>query len=304
MKKKLKTFFLLSDSHVGNAAIGMEDFKVALKNMKEIDKSANLIHLGDLTNYGDALYLDSMLSDIYSDFANPMILLGNHDVRGKKNGLSEVIDADGWLDFWKVYWDVDKDSLEDSRCNAFQQTKNIMNHFQKESSTNTLYQEYDYENSIVFALCTEKPLKDSCYLSNEQLKALDKAATKAKDHSKLLLVLSHQALNHTHPGSDEYRGFGPQNDLLEKILSRYQNILFLSGHIHNGLGNTMIIKKKYGSLVDIPSFCYPDNGLMEKSIGYYVEIQENSVQFTPYYLGSIQNNEYKKLEAYTQEIYF
>lgn len=304
MKKKLESFFLLSDSHVGNASIGIEDFKIALKNMKKIDQSATLIHLGDLTNYGDALYLNSMLSDIYKYFVDPMILLGNHDVRGRKNGLSEVVDEDGWLDFWKVYWNVDKDSLEDSRCNAFQQAKKVINHFQKETFTKTLYHEYDYENSIVFALCTEKPLKDSCYLSNEQLKALQKAATKAKNHSKLLLVLSHQALNYTHSGSNDYRGFGPQNNSLEKILSHYQNVLFLSGHIHNGLENAKIIKKKYGYLIDTPSFCYPDNGLKEKSIGYYVKVLEKEIKFIPYYFGSVQNKDYKKLENYAQGVYF
>lgn len=297
MSGKLEGFFLISDSHVGNSAVGMEDLAIALKNMKKINKEANLFHLGDLTNYGDSIYTKSCLTEISNFFPEAIITLGNHDVRGRKNGLAENIDNDGWIDFWKVFWDSKKDTLNDPRFNSFNQVKSIFSSFNKKT-----FGEYEYDNCLIFSLCTERPLKDSCYLTKNQLNSLEKTIEKSKKEKKIVFILSHQALNNTHFGSNDFRGFGPQNSQVEAILNKAKNIVFFSGHIHNGIGCNQIIKKKFGFLVDTPSFSYPENGLMEKGIGYYIALEKSKIRIEPYFLGNIVNETYKKLEKYTTSI--
>lgn len=297
MSGKLEGFFLISDSHVGNSAVGMEDLAIALKNMKKINKKANLFHLGDLTNYGDSIYTKSCLTEISNFFPEAIITLGNHDVRGRKNGLAENVDNDGWIDFWKVFWDSKKDTLNDPRFNSFNQVKSIFSSFNKKN-----FGEYEYDNCLIFSLCTERPLKDSCYLTRKQLNSLEKTIEKSKKEKKTVFILSHQALNNTHSGSNDFRGFGPQNSQVEAILNKAKNIVFFSGHIHNGIGCNQIIKKKFGFLVDTPSFSYPENGLIEKGIGYYITLEKNKIRIEPYFLGNIVNETYKKLEKYTISI--
>lgn len=296
-KKNIKNFFLISDSHVGNSSVGLEDLTISLKNMKKIDSGANLIHLGDITNYGDSVYLNSCLHEIEIYFPKSIVIFGNHDVRGRKNGLSNTVDADGWLDFWKVNWNINKDKLSDKRLSGFSQAKDLFHSYNKK-----FFGAYEYEKCFIFALNTERPLKDSCYLTNKQINLLKDTIDLAQKKQKTLFIISHQALNNTHKGSSEYGGFGPQNDLLEELLHDSKNIIFWSGHIHNGLDNIQILKKNYGYLVDVPSFCYPDNGVLEKGIGYYVSIEENKIIIEPYFLGNIINENYKKLIEYNRII--
>ncbi|EFT95513.1 metallophosphoesterase family protein [Enterococcus faecalis] len=289
----LESFFLISDSHVGNSAVGMEDFVIALRNMKKINKETNLFHLGDLTNYGDSIYMANCLTEISYFFPEAIITLGNHDVRGRKNGLAEKVDNDGWIDFWKVFWDSKKDTLNDPRFNSFNQVKSIFFSCNKKT-----FGEYEYDNCLIFSLCTERPIKDSCYLTKNQLDSLEKTIEKSKKEKKIVFILSHQALNNTHIGSNDFHGFGPQNDQVEAILNKGKNIVFFSGHIHNGIGKNQIIKKNFGFLVDTPSFCYPESGLMEKGVGYYITLEENNIKIEPYFFGNIVNEIYKKLEEY------
>lgn len=295
--KNTENFFLISDTHVGNSSVGLEDFTIALKNMKKIDSEANLIHLGDITNYGDSVYLNSCLHELELYFPESIVLFGNHDVRGRKNGLSEVSDAEGWLDFWKVNWNPMEDQLSDNRLLGFSQAKDLFYSYNKK-----MFGSYEYEDYFIFALNTEIPLKDSCYLKSKQINLLNNTINIAQNKQKPLFIFSHQALNDTHKGSNEDGGFGPQNDLVEELLRNSKNTIFCSGHIHNGLGNAQILKKDHGYLLDVPSFCYPNNGELEKGIGYYVKFEENKILIKSYFFGNVMNENYTELSKYNQTI--
>lgn len=155
-------------------------------------------------------------------------------------------------------------------------------------------------------LSTEKPLKDMCSLSPKQLNWLEEGlkAARKEDPKKPIFVFSHQALNGTHLRSEEYGGFGDESEEVLNILNKFSNVIFLSGHIHNGLGVAQELTLPFGYAFDLASYCWPDNGLMEKSIGYYVKAKDNTVTFTPYFLGDLENKEMRSLPLYEKKLTF
>lgn len=117
-----------------------------------------------------------------------------------------------------------------------------------------------------------------------------------------IFILSHQALNNTHQRANEYGGFGGQDEKVKAIFAKYNNLIFLSGHIHNGLGVAEILPTSYGYLVDVPSFCFPDVGLEKRGIAYLLEAYREKLVFTPYYLGITADPQWEALTDYRKTI--
>ena len=126
-------------------------------------------------------------------------------------------------------------------------------------------------------LNTEKALKDSAYLSEEQLVWLEEKLD-GQDQQKPVFVCIHQALNDSHYRSNLYKGFGDADERVKEILKNYPQAVFLSGHIHNGFGVASVIDREYGTLVDVPSFNESENGYTEAGSGYQVNIYPDKIQ--------------------------
>lgn len=299
-----KKIFILADTHLGGNEVKTPDFIQALKNMRAIAPEASLFHLGDFTNFSnDDIFEEELALMAEAGFKQIAITLGNHDVRGYKGGDSEVVDEKGWLDNWKKVW-YPEDSLNDPRFLPYKKAIATFTNFkQRLGLSPVLYDEQIVEGYHVLNLCTERPFKDQCYLSEMQLHWLDiRLAEIRKTTEEPIFILSHQALNDTHRGANEYGGFGDQDQQVKAIFEKYNNLIFLSGHIHNGLGVAEILPTTYGYLVDAPSFCSPDVGLEKRSISYLLEASPEKLVFTPYYVGTEANPVWEELADYTKTI--
>lgn len=300
-------FFIVTDVHLGGGDAGSEDFAISLKNMKKINQQAPLIIPGDLTTFSDAVWFKEahrLLKE--TPFSPTLLTLGNHDVRGRKSGLADKPDEKQWLDRWKRVWQED-DTLEDPRFSVYHEILPIYQEMIQdlgETTTNKPYLHEEINGLHFFTLCTERPLKDMCYLSKEQLNWLKEELTtiRKNDATSPIFIFSHQPLNNTFPGSELYGGFGEENDALVALLSEFEHIIFCSGHVHNGLGIADILPLSFGYGVDLTSYCRPDNGKNIKSAGYYVTVTDEKILFEPYFLGDLMDSSYYPLEGYEKEI--
>lgn len=142
--------------------------------------------------------------------------------------------------------------------------------------------------------------KDSMYLemSNKQIKWLKSEMKKAAKTKKPIFVVSHWPFNKTHGlpvswGDEEYTdmtgGIGTQSDTVKKILNKYKNVFYISGHIHSGFSNSVMAKyngyssvEKVGNItsVNLPSVANLNpNGHFISGTGYWVEVYKDKVLF-------------------------
>ena len=138
------------------------------------------------------------------------------------------------------------------------------------------------------------------YFSDEQLAWLRAELDAACADGGPVFVLSHWPLNYTHglPGTWEGNpfeeanvgGMGDQSDAVREILTGYENVFLISGHLHTGLADeaheALGPVFRYSSIehdgslttVNLPSYTYPSvrgNGLNGK--GFVFEVYEDSV---------------------------
>lgn len=252
------SFHLISDTHITSDPNGeaAASFKAVLQDMKEVNPNASaLLTAGDNTQDGRTEEM-KVFYDILEAF-NPveagqtMIALGNHDMRGPDWGIWESFPAG---------------------VNAYYETiyNSYMQYNQKYMPDTDGAPYYDrwISGYHFIVLNSENSPKDTAWLSDTQLEWLEEKLTEKEDLSVPAFVIVHQALNDTHRDSNNYNGFGNQDAKVKEILSKHPQTVFISGHIHNGLGTAEVLDSPYGTLVDVPSLRYNHNGITGDGTGY------------------------------------
>ena len=125
-------------------------------------------------------------------------------------------------------------------------------------------------------------------LSKKQLKWLNKELKSAYKKNHPTFVIAHQPLKNTH-GLPETWGspinsagsIGNQSDEVKKIMNKYPNTIFITGHLHSGFGKYTY--QRIGNIysVNLPSLGVDnENGTYnEHGIGYLVEVYDGKVVF-------------------------
>ncbi len=121
--------------------------------------------------------------------------------------------------------------------------------------------------------------KEEAVFSETQLQWLREKLAENADVEKPIFVTVHQALKGTFPRSDDGWSVGEQDAALKEILKDYPQVVYMSGHIHNGFGSSPILETEYGTLVDIPSFAYNELGLLDGQVGYEVDVYADRIVF-------------------------
>ena len=281
------SFHLVSDVHVSDwSGENTKTYIAGMKFMSTLNTDSNIgfVNAGDFTNNSQKSEFNSFFVTTrqYNPVSpdNTLILLGNHDVRG--TGSNWNADPNGSF----PYWDTAK-GLYTSHNRRFMPAE----------AQDTLYHAKELGGYTFLMLNTELGLKDSMYMSEEQL-AWFEAQMKAcyeEDPTKPVFIICHQALNDTHmrsnvlDGFDGINGDGTPNDhytgsdaKVKEIMAKYPVGVFLSGHIHNGLGYGEAVAREYGVCIDLPSYNGSENGYTEKGAGFEVMIYENQIVFEAY----------------------
>ena len=258
------SFHLVSDIHVGNNVNdgNAKNFASALQDMKQINPEAQaFLTAGDNTEWGSKEEMDTFyrILDTYNPVNDDqtMIALGNHDVRGNHWQDNPTEPTEEWKAIYQIYMEQNGKYMPDTQGKVYYDRWIDGYHF--------------------IVLNPENSAKDTAWMTEEQLDWLEIKIAEGKDSDKPAFVIIHQALNDTHYRSNEYGGFGNQDSQVKEILRKYPQTVFISGHIHNGLGTTLAMQREYGTMVDMPAFKGSENGLTKEGIGFEAYVYDTEL---------------------------
>lgn len=259
---------VLSDTHLDGSAARQAVLELALDDISTADYPVDLMIIsGDITDNGESEEWDT----VAAAFANT-------------DYLPEIILAEGNHDTWADA------GYEASLANFL--------HYNEVIAGRTL--EKQYYSTVVggytFVVMGSEADHTDAYISDEQLEWLDATLSEASIDGKPIFVISHWPMNLTHGlpeswGDEDYDeftgGFGEQSAQVEEILHKYENIFFISGHIHNGLGEYLTDDlygyksvEQYGNIhsINMPSYMYMyPHGQVGLGNGFQFEVYADRV---------------------------
>lgn len=259
-------FVVMSDTHVASSAssssavnldAGLNDIVATMPNVQAV------INCGDFSSDGaDGEFSQYYaILDEYDEDVQFLNALGNHDVRWTSLGWEGV------------------------RSRYMEYNGKYMNGSEEVYHDMWIGEGDDQYHFIV--LNTEWDLKDSSYLSDDQLEWLDRTMAEGAEEGKPIFVVLHEPLRDSIANTDSYNGAsdfpldeGAQDYALKEILRKYPQTVLFTGHVHAGLGANEIIESDYGTQVNVPSFYRADSGEPQNQLGYVVSVYEDSVQLS------------------------
>ena len=271
-------FAVISDTHVETVEFDKTDANILdLVNgafMPDFataeDKLDLLVHAGDITEHGYKGQWDKAEE-----------LFGSYEI------ADEIILAPGNHDLW-----TRDESGRTSKGLFMQYNYRITGRL-----VNNLYYSTEVNGYPFIVLCSESD-DTYAYISDKQLSWLEAEMKKAAKKDLPIFVICHWPLNQTHGlpvswGDDDYNdmtgGLGEQSDAVEKILKKYDNVFYITGHIHAGFSNEAE-ESRYGyqsvesdgsfHSINLPRVnAVQGVGNFMIGTGYHVEVYENEVVF-------------------------
>ena len=249
------SFVAVSDVHVMDTGVSEFNFENIFRDIENYEgKIDAAVFAGDLTELGLKGEYDRFFNVIERQTAVENIILatGNHDVRYayKKNKALIMSKAEEYLGI-------------DTNGESF----------------------YKYElNGCKFVvLGTEKQIMERAYISDRQLEFLDSELKASAESGQVAFVVCHQPLANTHGLPEVWKtgDLGKQSQMVRDILTKYKNVVFINGHLHDGMYERSVetLSENVYS-VNLPTFGKSnDFGVKDKGIGYYVEVYGDKVSF-------------------------
>lgn len=278
------SFAAISDMHLDEKASFISDGMLELGFMdmdKAKDRLDAVVFDGDITNHGYFEQWDIFASSVarHNISDNLFIVTGNHDTWGP-NRDDFTNPVDGVLPTFIKY-------------NRTVSDRNISNMYYS-----------GIVNGYCF-ICLGSEHDNTCaYLSDKQLDWFAREMKKASAAGLPVFVFCHQPLNGTHGlpynwGLDkkdppDEGGIGDQSDAVAAVLKKYDNVFYISGHIHAGLkrasaklgvdyASVEYMENNNGNkvtLINLPCFANPDVlrlGHVSNGCGFVVEAYDSHV---------------------------
>ena len=286
------TFAAISDVHMKDSATRSFMLELGLSDMENAAYPLDgLVIAGDITDhaYEEQWQKTAEVFAKYTPAKNIVLAVGNHDT-----------------------WGSDDDRFEPSKERFVKYGGQIMNRELEKTYYSTKI------NGYTFVVMSSEDDGTNAYISDEQLSWLDVTlAEAAKDNLPIFLVL-HQPLNESHGlpitwGDDEPEpmdgGIGEESDKVEAILRKYENIIYISGHLHLGLGDKYTSKiwdyqtvETNGNItsVNLPCYMYFNPmGQIMSGTGIVFEVYEDEIVLRP---RSFSSNVWYTAYNYTIEL--
>lgn len=179
----------------------------------------------------------------------------------------------------------------DIRMRAFcQQTQRIAKFHNElcdgKVEKNRLYYSTEVNGYKFIVMNSDRTEFEEGWYSDTQLAWLDSEIASTKDSGKPVFVINHQPLKKTHglpetwgsPAIFDAGSIGDQSDDVKAIFEKYDNVIYITGHLHTGFGKYTY--EDYGSFksVNLPTIsCNNDNGYEADGQGYIFEVYEDKV---------------------------
>ena len=257
------TFVAIADSQVSNYLFEREKVFISaaddIKNAKNLDA---LLIVGDIAENGCQSEFDRVTLDLDgTTAANYVMVSGNHDIRLREYAQS----SERFLTFMNNLNGNDESKVQTS-----------------------LYYSTEINGYRFIVLGSEKMRMEDAYISSEQLGWLNNQLAEATKDGKPVFALCHYPLKNTHGlpltwgnGKTDSGSVGDSSDKLYEIMNNYDNVFFITGHLHTGLGQYTYEKLGKVEGINLPSVGIEnkDGEYNDAGTGYYVEVYDSSVIF-------------------------
>ncbi len=262
-------FAAISDIHMTEETARRDMLGFGLQDMQEFERRLDaLVLAGDLTDNGELQEWEMLKRSFLAyDPADRIVFAqGNHDTWTEDEG-----------------YDLARD--------YFINYNNVV-------TGNKIKKEY-YSTQIkgyTFIVLASEDDRVDAEMNKTQRLWLKSELKKAAKSDKPIFVISHWPLNQSHGlpttwGEDnmtlETGGIGKQSARVERLLKMYDNVIMISGHIHNGFSNEedsartgYVSVESDGSFhsVNLPSYMYSGiNGRVANGTGFNFEVYDDEV---------------------------
>ena len=257
------TFAAWADPQISNyMAKRYQYFDAACEDISAADGRVDaLVIAGDIAENGLLCEYDYVANGLKNAAVDNFIIsVGNHDVR-LRNYKRTV------KTFTKLINSLNENAGSELR-------------------TDSLNYSYAIKGYKFIVLGTDKTEFEESYLGDEQLQWLN-SELKSAD-GKPVFVIIHQSLKLTHGLPDTWNSpidaagsVGDQSDRLFEIMNRYENVFFITGHLHTGIGQYTYQKLGKINSVNLPSLTInnKDGDCNDNGIGFMVEVYDSHVLF-------------------------
>ncbi len=258
----LATVIALADTQVCNYNPTREPFLI--ETSRDIKNSSvpvdALLIAGDVAENGCQSEYDRVYDDLKDCGASQYIFCtGNHDIRLRE--------------------------FEQSQERFFALLNKLNN---GEHNQNSTYYSTDVNGFKFIVIGSDKTKFEDAYISEKQLEFLNNELKEATKDNKPAFVLCHYPLKNTHGLPDtwsnslwESGSIGNQNDKVAAVLNRYDNVFFITGHLHTGFGQYTYQNLGNAHGINLPSLGIKnkDGNCNDRGIGYVIQIFNNKVIF-------------------------
>ncbi len=261
-------FAVISDTHMKDEFLRQFMVELGLSGMEKSDSRLDaLVVSGDLTDHGETDEWNALAESFAKyDPADEIVLAcGNHDT---------------WTD----------ESFEKAKENFINYSKEITGREIEEMYFSTKI------NGYTFVVLGSETDRTAAYFSPEQLVWLEETMSVAAKDNLPIFVVSHWPINQTHglpetwgdsePEPDD-GGIGDESNAVEAILKKYNNVFYISGHLHNGIGEAATDKlwgytsvESDGSFhsINLPAYTYFNaRGQVLNGNGFNFEVYDDEV---------------------------
>ena len=261
---------ILSDIHIDvEWAIGEWVWETGLKDLgRSVDPVDALIVPGDLTNYGDSASMRSFFDIIdNNNYAeNWVIAMGNHDV----GHVEDITQEEARQYFIKTFNELNPqgDVIEKA------------------------YYKTDIDGYRFVVLCDDGDDTWDCPdMTPEQIQFLDDSLAEAADRGLPMFVICHVPVEGVNGQDVIYPdgGLDDNSEAVQTILEKYENVFFISGHVHTGI-NGPLVEEAFGfscvetingvNYINLPTYMIVNRyGVPWGGMGFQMEVYEDEVLF-------------------------
>ncbi len=253
------SFVALADTHVRDTKFSNHRLEIGLEDMANAESEFDgLVIAGDLSEFGDSYSYNVLWEKLEeSSFADKAILLatGNHDIRLGYKKQTEMIMGKA-----AEYLDIEIDRA---------------------------YYSYDLEGYTFIVMGSDAWQLEKAVISEEQLNFIDSELARATAEGKPAFVICHQSLSNTHglPEVWENGDLGNDSDDVLEVLTKYENVFYINGHLHDGVyeNSLEILDEDKGVYsINLPAFGRENDygAFLQSGLGSYVEVYDDRVVFT------------------------
>ena len=257
---------IISDTHLdARYPLGKLNLETGLRDMNHFDNDAVVV-VGDLTNYGDEAsvkyFYDIMKNTC--DAEQWVVAAGNHEIGHPE----EFTNEEARQNFIKYHNEYTGQGIENA------------------------YYSVDVDGYTFIVLVDQSEDNwDSCDIYEDQVAFLDAELARGTAEGKPVFVICHvpvegangQDIIYEDGGLDEY------SDVVKSTLEKYENVFFISGHVHTGI-NGYISKELFDvscvetengvTYVNLPTYGIVNRyGIPWNGMGFQMEVYEDEVLF-------------------------